>query len=209
MQIKKLVWLNPVVIASYDSLELEKALDEKGFIPVQCSGDQIRVVKEKYRAAIAMANKPIADRRCPLALQYITDNYDHDFAVPDIHPVLIHCALELHERFCPRNNTLYITTPCKSLAELGNNLGFENTVFVTWNNFLIENGITLTRKSLGVSPIPPGFFSDLNVKVIKLTSKREIDAFFSSELKANCDMYELLYCEQGCHNGDGILEDYE
>jgi len=204
-----LVWLNPVVIASYDSSELEQAVAQKGLITVQCCRDNIRTVKEKYRVALAAANKPIIDRRCPLALQHIMERYTPDVEIPDIHPILIHCALELYERFCSDNVTLYITTPCQSLAELGNSLGLEKTVFLTWNDFAAGNGIALVRKPLDASPIPPGFFSDLKARVISLASKREIDDFFSAETKADSDIYEMLYCEQGCHNGDGIVEKHE
>ena len=203
-----MIWLNPVVTASYDSSELEQAVVQKGFMPIQCRRDNIRVVKEKYRAAFAAANKPIADMRCPLALRHIMEHYAPGFEMPDIHPILIHCALELHERFFPGDAALYITTPCQSLADLGSSLGLEKTTFITWNGFVAENKIALVRKPLGASPIPPGFFSDLNARVISLASKREIDDFFSAGAKPECDIYELLYCAQGCHNGDGILEEH-
>ncbi|MCL1991829.1 MAG: hypothetical protein FWG66_02655 [Spirochaetes bacterium] len=147
----------------------------------------------------------MADLRCPLALEYVIEKYNPDIETPEAFPILIYCALELFERFHSEDVSLHITTPCASLKNLGNSLGLRNVTFMTWNEFAAENAISLKRKTLKESPIPPGFFNGVSCNVKSLASKEEIDAFFSAQ-KENPDIVELLYCRQGCHNGDGILE---
>jgi len=118
----------------------------------------------------------------------------------------------LHERYQDRDatlyvTTLYVTTPCVALAHYGNSMGLPGVVFQSWNEFALEWRIDLEKKKLDASPIPPGFFEGLGVKVCQLVSKDRIDAHFAPEARdAAFDLYELLFCENGCHNGDGILE---
>jgi len=101
---------------------------------------------------------------------------------------------------------LYVTTPCEDLAELGRGLNLARTTFLTWKSFKEQNGINLETKKLEASPVPPGFFSNLGVKTLSLGNKEKIQNALSykfSELK-NYRIIELLYCENGCHNGDGL-----
>ena len=61
-------------------------------------------------------------------------------------------------------------------------------------------------RNIEQSPIPPGFFTNLGVKTLSLSSKEKIENALSykfSEIK-NYQIIELLYCENGCHNGDGL-----
>ena len=74
------------------------------------------------------------------------------------------------------------------------------------SNFKELNDINLQINKIESSPIPPGFFENLGIKTLSLCSKEKIQNAFSykfSELK-NYQIIELLYCENGCHNGDGL-----
>ena len=42
--------------------------------------------------------------------------------------------------------------------------------------------------------------------MVSVTGEKEIRSFFEKEIPENIQLVELLYCEDGCHNGDGIVE---
>ena len=118
---------------------------------------------------------------------------------------MIESALELSSKL-KEDEWLYVTTPCEDLAELGRGLKLERTTFLTWKSFREQNAINLKMRSIEQSPIPPGFFTNLGVKTLSLDSKEKIENALSykfSKLK-NYRIIELLYCENGCHNGDGL-----
>ena len=98
---------------------------------------------------------------------------------------------------------LYIITPCTDLRDAGNGLSLKNTVFQTWTEFCREHEIVLNRKSIEASPIPPGFFDNIQ-DVVSLSSKDDIDRFFQEPRKQEKRLIEMLYCQGGCHNGDGV-----
>ena len=113
--------------------------------------------------------------------------------------------MELSSRL-KEDEWLYVTTPCEDLAELGRGLNLERTTFLTWKSFREQNEINLEIKKLEASPVPPGFFANLGAKTLSLGNKEKIQNALSykfSELK-NYRIVELLYCENGCHNGDGL-----
>lgn len=202
------LWINPVSAALYEGDTLDLAVREKGFLSVQCQENHIEIVREKYRKAIARSSGCVVDMRCPMAAQYIKEKFDQPKLIfPDIHPILIHCARELQKRYTEDGAVLTVTTPCASLKLLGESLGLPGTVFLTWNEFVKEYKIALERKSLENSPIPPGFFDDFERDVHTLASYQEFDAFFMEQKHRDIKLVEALYCEAGCHNGDGILEE--
>ena len=57
------------------------------------------------------------------------------------------------------------------------------------------------------SPIPPGFFDSLGLEMDSLTGRGPIEAYLSAGGRAEARLVELLYCENGCHNGDGVVRD--
>lgn len=202
------LWINPVSAALYEWEELDQAVREQGFLPVQCQGNHIGLVREKYRTAIAGASGCVVDMRCPMAADYIKERFDQpELLFPPIQPILIHCALELQERFARGGDVLTVTTPCAALKQLGDGLGLTATTFQTWNKFVQEHGITIKRKALEKSPIPPGFFDEFGKDVYTLSSHKKFEAFFLEQKHKNIKLIEALYCEEGCHNGDGILEE--
>ena len=202
---KKLVWLNPVVKNIYDFAALKEILQNKGFSVVECKKDHVKSVKNAYKNALAQ-KELIYDSRCPRAVNFIRENFKEQAdLISNLNPILIESALELSAKL-KEDEWLYVTTPCEDLAELGRELNLARTTFLTWKSFREQNEINLEMKRLGASPIPPGFFTNLGVKTLSLSSKEKIENALSykfSELK-NYRIIELLYCENGCHNGDGL-----
>ena len=202
---KKLVWLNPVVKSIYELAALKKSLQDKGFSVMECEKDHANSVKNAYKNSLAQ-KKLIFDSRCPRAANFIRANFKEQAAlISNLNPILIESALELSAKL-KDGEWLYVTTPCEDLAELGRRLNLARTTFLTWKSFREQNAINLKMRSIEQSPIPPGFFTNLGVKTLSLGSKEKIENALSykfSELK-NYQIIELLYCENGCHNGDGL-----
>ena len=202
---KKLVWLNPVVKSIYELAALKKSLQDKGFSVMECEKDHVKSVKNAYKNALAQ-KELIFDSRCPRAVNFIRANFkEHASLVSNLNPILIESAMELSSRL-KEDEWLYVTTPCEDLAELGRGLNLARTTFLTWKSFKEQNEINLETKKLEASPVPPGFFSNLEVKTLSLGNKEKIQNALSykfRELK-NYQIIELLYCENGCHNGDGL-----
>nr|WP_315058661.1 hypothetical protein [uncultured Campylobacter sp.] len=202
---KKLVWLNPVVKSIYDFAALKEILQNKGFSVMECEKDHVQSVKNAYKNDLAQ-KELIFDSRCPRAANFIRANFkEHASLVSNLNPILIESALELSSRL-KEDEWLYVTTPCEDLAELGRELNLERTTFLTWKSFREQNAINLKMRSIEQSPIPPGFFANLGAKTLSLGNKEKIQNALSykfSELK-NYRIVELLYCENGCHNGDGL-----
>lgn len=202
---KKLVWLNPVVKSIYDFAALKEILQNKGFSVVECEKDHAQSVKNAYKNSLTQ-KELIFDSRCPRAVNFIRANFKEQAAfISNLNPILIESATELSSKL-KEDEWLYVTTPCEELAQLGRGLNLARTTFLTWKSFKEQNEINLETKRLEASPVPPGFFTNLGVKTLSLGSKEKIENTLSykfSELK-NYRIIELLYCENGCHNGDGL-----
>ena len=202
---KKLVWLNPVVKSIYDFAALKEILQNKGFSVMECEKDHVQSVKNAYKNSLAQ-KELILDSRCPRAVNLVRANFkEHAALISNLNPILIESAIELSSKL-KEDERLYVTTPCEELAELGRGLNLEQTTFLTWRSFREQNAINLKTRNIEQSPIPLGFFTNLGVKTLSLSSKEKIENALSykfSELK-NYQIIELLYCENGCHNGDGL-----
>lgn len=201
----KFLWINPVAASMYGGKELDEQLLEKGYERVDCREDHIGMVKEKYRLAFESACTSVGDVRCPMAVEYIKENYAPDcLEFPAIEPILLHCARELHKRYSGQGS-LWIITPCLALAQMGNRLHMTAAQFLTWKEFSNMENICLRGKRLTESPIPPGFFSGYKDQPVVLDSREKIDDYFPSGCVPNQKrLYELLYCSGGCHHGDGV-----
>ncbi|MDO5045665.1 hypothetical protein [Campylobacter sp.] len=202
---KKLVWLNPVVKSIYGFKALKELLQDRGFIITECKQDHVKNVKTAYKNELKFKNL-ILDSRCPRAVNFLRSNFkEHSDQISKLNPILIESALELSANL-NHDEHLFITTPCEDLAGLGRELNLAQTTFLTWKDFKELNEINLSANKINLSPIPVGFFENLGVKTISLSSKEKIQEAFSykfSELK-NYQIIELLHCENGCHNGDGL-----
>ena len=210
------IWINPVVGRMYDPEILSEFLHKHGYEQVTVTGDWLNIVQEKYRIAVGEAMGPVIDIRCPKTKQVLDEmGVTSQFTVPEIEPILIHCAREISVREDLQGEEKVITTPCQALADMGNALQLPNTTFVPWNQFLtmlgehsIRDNEALTTQQLKESPIPPGFFEGLELNTVSLTGEEEIREYFqtqkSKEMTKDIQLVEMLFCCHGCHNGDGL-----
>lgn len=203
------IWINPVTDRMYDSKVLNEFLLKHGYKRFDTSTDWLTVVREKYDIAVKQSTDTVMDVRCPKVKELLEEiRIDASVTFPDIHPILIHCGEEGSQRADLLDDEKMITTPCQALADMGNALELENTQFIPWRTFLEfigegPEGILPTE-----SPIPTGFFSQLDIKTDSITGEEEIRAYFekfsNEEEQKKVQLVEMLYCKDGCHNGDGI-----
>lgn len=201
---RKYIWLNPVVINSYPLSLLKEKVNSVGFTLVKPKQDYAEIVKNKYKDLINLSNQnqfPILDNRCPLMVDFF--NHKHILGrLANIDPILIHIAKELANRDDLFDGYKYIITPCQSLKIIGINLCLPETIFMTWDEWVCKyGGLSVTNK-LTNSPIPLGFFSDISSNVLSITND---NLNLSLHDISNYELVEGLYCQNGCHNGDGVL----
>ena len=201
------IWINPVTESMYEEPVMEEFLTKHGFTRVRCMVDWGQAVKEKYREMLDGCRDTVADARCPMACGLVEALAVDGVRAAAIEPILIHCAREISCREDLGSGEKIITTPCASLADMGNSLGLANTRFIPWNRLLKELGQGPEGKQLHASPIPPGFFAGVEEKVQSLTGKEEIEAYMKSGRWREVRLEEMLYCHRGCHNGDGVMMD--
>ena len=200
-----MVWVNPVVASMYDTHMLDLFLRKHGYKRAKVSKDWGAVVKEKYREAVCQSEKTIADVRCPKVKALLEESEIRtDLQVPDIEPILIHCAREISEE---DGEEKIIITPCQSLADMGNSLSLINTRFLTWNDFCKKVGEWPKGKKLVESPIPEGFFESLMLNTVSFTGEENIRQGLKEKTDRKRHIIEMLFCEHGCHNGDGVWMD--
>ena len=201
------IFINPVVGNMYKKEELDELLFNNGYSRVEVETDWHKIVKEKYNETLKSTEKTLLDQRCPLAIDTINKYInDEDTLIPQIDPILIHCGIELANREDLKGKKKIITTPCESLASYGNKKNLEDTVFISWKEFI--KNLNSHNKSmvrlLDESPIPPGYFDSLEAKVTSLSGEENIVSYFKNNLHKEDDLVEMLYCTNGCNNGDGV-----
>ena len=205
------IWINPVTTGMYDPEALAALLRRHRCVEVHCQGDWVTEVRRKYLELTEQTDRVVSDARCPMAAALVRELQqsltDHPLEVAEVDPILIHAARELSQREDLRDGPKLITTPCAALAELGNALHLENTRFCAWKELLAQWGETPAARTLSASPIPPGFFDGTGLAVRKLTGKDEIAAYVNACLCGEEQLAEMLYCKDGCHNGDGVVWD--
>ncbi len=201
----KYIWINPVTDSMYDADLLNAFLRKHGYQRVEASVHWLNIVKEKYKTAAAMAEKVVIDMRCP-KIKGLLQEYElaSEVVIPDIEPILIHCGREIGEREELRGREKLITTPCQALADMGNLLKLPETIFLPWNQFLLVAGEEPAASVLRESPIPPGFFTEFEGKIISVTGEEGIRKLFQNHTLDDVKLAELLFCQNGCHNGDGV-----
>ncbi len=192
----------------YVKEELDAFLLNNGYTRIEVENDWHRIVKEKYNKALEIAGKPLLDRRCPLAIDTVIKHINKEDAfIPEIDPILIHCGIEIAHREDLKGKKKVITTPCESLAAYGNKKNLRDTVFISWKEFVkdLNEQEKLQVKVLEESPIPPGYFNEVEGKVTSISGEENIKELFKNELYKDSDLIEMLYCKNGCNNGDGVL----
>ncbi|MBQ8804423.1 MAG: hypothetical protein IJZ53_12370 [Tyzzerella sp.] len=199
------IWINPVTAGMYEPEVLNAFLHHNGYKRMEASGDWLTIVKEKYRLAAQQAPNAVMDVRCPKIKEVLNEvDIVSDTTIPNINPILIHCGIEVSEREDLQGEEKIITTPCQALADMGNALGLKDTQFVPWNQFLKIIGDRPKGSLPKASPIPPGFFDELGLKTVSITGEEEIRNYFENDVPDGVQLVEMLFCKEGCHNGDGI-----
>lgn len=200
------IWINPVTESMYESEVLNEFLRRHGYKRFKTSTDWLAVVKEKYRLAVEQATHTVMDVRCPKCKDVLGElGITSDATIPEIEPILIHCGREVSKQEELRDEEKIITTPCQALADMGNNLGLNDTCFVPWNRFIESLGEGAMEIKPKKSPIPPGFFDEMGLKTVSITGEEEIRNYFKDYAPNQVQLVEMLYCKEGCHNGDGIV----
>ena len=190
------LWINPVSAGMCEEDSLKRFLERHGLTRVECRGDWGRIVRERYEASLR-AGVTLADARCPEAVRLLeeiqkepeNESGIENLKVAPIEPILLHCARELSTRPDLADGEKIITTPCQSLAVLGNSLGLENTRFIAWNRLA---GGEVRVRAIEDSPVE------------SVSSPEKIRAYVESGSWKQADLLELLYCKDGCHHGDGV-----
>lgn len=203
------IWINPVTERMYDRERLDSFLEENGFTRVYCREDWGAAVRKKYLQLADQVSsetaEAVADVRCP-AVRELLKKMDHPgLVVPEIEPILLHCAREIGGRRDLLGSKKVIITPCGALAEAGNHLGLPETEFLPWNRFLKNLGAEFPGKRLESSPVPPGFFGCLK-ETDAVTGPEAVERYLREKRWRGGKMVEFLYCEGGCHSGDGVTE---
>ena len=204
----KYIFINPVVAQMYSKESLDKVLLKNGYQRVEVEKDWHKIVKDKYKEALENVSVTLLDKRCPKAIEMVMPYFNkEEMHIPSIEPILIHCAMELAEREDLKDRQKIITTPCESLASHGNQIGLENTVFISWKTFAreLEGSDELQVKQLEASPIPPGYFTSLESKISSISGEENLEAHFKTKEYKKDQLVEMLYCHMGCNNGDGVL----
>ena len=202
------IFINPVVGNMYKKEELDELLLNNGYSRIEVETDWHKIVKEKYNETLKSTEKILLDQRCPLAIDTISEYIsDEDTLIPQIDPILIHCGIELANREDLKGKKKVITTPCESLATYGNKKNLEDTTFISWKEFVkkLNSHDKSMVKMLDESPIPPGYFNSLEAKVSSLSGEENIVSYFKNNLHKKDELVEMLYCTNGCNNGDGVL----
>ncbi|QUH24525.1 hypothetical protein [Serpentinicella alkaliphila] len=212
---QKYTWLNPVVekIVEEEYNSVIEFIENKGYRIVYCSNQADKVQEDYLKHVLNTKNKPVLDARCPAVVELIKNKYPlaNDNIAP-IYPILISCAKELYDIYIKENEqncTLTIVTPCSQLVDCGN-IVFSNPriEFITWNLFKKQIDYNKKNNKLSASPIPLGFFDSLNMKIEKVSGEAEIedilDNIFLKKCSKEVELCELLFCKDGCHNGDGV-----
>lgn len=189
----------------YETDILDAFLQQNGYKRFYASEDWLTIVKQKYQLQIEQTTNTIMDVRCPKVRELLDEiQVLSDFTIPEIEPILIHCGREGSLREDLQAEEKIITTPCKALADMGNAFGLKNTWFVPWNQFLQSIGKKPEGKLPEESPIPPGFFSELGMETVSVTGEEKIRKYLEKPISEEVQIVEMLFCKEGCHNGDGI-----
>lgn len=200
------IWINPVTESMYEPDVLNEFLHQHGFRRFHTSSDWLTIVKEKYRLATQQATQTVMDMRCPKTRGLLDElGITSEVIIPEIKPILIHCGQEGNEREDLQDEEKIITTPCQALADMGNALALPKTRFIPWNQFLKTIGSEPIGTAPKESPIPPGFFTGMGLKTVSITGEEEIRTYFKQGVPDDVQLVEMLYCKDGCHNGDGIM----
>ena len=208
---KKCIWINPVAEKMYGNKFdfIKNGLIDKDYKIANCD-PQLEYVRNQYVKHSKYADKTILDCRCPEAIDLLKRNAMTDpFDTPNIEPILIRTSRVLYDKYIKEDDDiLIITCPCTQLRDFakGRLKDKKNLFFYTWKEFA-ESEEILSLGKIESSPIPLGFFRDSFENVIEISSEEEIIkevGIIIEDPKSKVEVVEMLYCKDGCNNGDGL-----
>jgi hypothetical protein len=208
------LFINPVVAAmagdEYPALRMQ--VSTLGYRVLDCSTAAGSVHAAHEAALRETPVRPLIDQRCPLIRRIVLQDYPALAGQLVFTPsILLTCACKLHEQYVssePATNCLTVITPCQALSDAGDELGLPRLTFLTWNQFARQHGLSNRLKPIDQSPIPPGFFQFHDFTVLETSGESAVRKALDDVATQRCpaDLLEFLYCERGCHNGDGVAE---
>lgn len=207
----KYIWINPVAVKMYgeDIDKIKAHLMDNGYMLADCDS-QMDYVRNQYADYSKNTDEIILDCRCPETIELLKrEDLLDGFDVPSIEPILVRTSRVMYDKYVKENDdVLIITCPCTQLRDYTKKRleGCKNILVYTWKDFAESEGMISLGK-IKESPIPLGFFRDSFSKVLELSSKDEIIEEIKNIKKTNCkkyDIVEMLYCKDGCNNGDGL-----
>lgn len=210
--IQRYLWINPVVESMAGRLyeDVLEQVRDRGFIPVSCSTGAETVLRQYRNALETRKEKILIDSRCPLIVDWIDRKYPElQSCQAQVLPILLTCATELYKQYIevnPVTSDLTMATPCTALVRQGNSCLGDLANFVTWKQFCVDQELRFEFDRASGSPIPPGFFNFPGYQIWEANGIHEVATMFEKVVRGNegPDLLELLYCEGGCHNGDGV-----
>jgi len=210
----RFIWINPVIsrMAGDDYPALLERLVRRGYRIAACpeAADEIRGTYISHLDQSPV--RPLIDARCPRIVSLIREKFPALLErVAPIPPILILCAERLYRRHCapdPRQTSLTIITPCSELVDYGKSLFGERILFLTWKDFRRDEALLPLYPRAEASPIPPGFFNFPGIRVLEGSGPQTVTDLLGRAEAGRIDtevaILELLYCRDGCHNGNGV-----
>jgi len=210
----RFLWINPVIgrMAGDDYPTLLERLARRGYGIATCpeARDEIRGTYLSYLERSPV--RPLIDARCPRIVSLVRERFPTLLErMAPIPPILILCAERLYRRHCapdPQKASLTIITPCSELVDYGKSLFGERIRFRTWKDFQLEESLMPFYPRTDASPVPPGFFDFPGIRVLEGSGPEAVTDLLGRAEAGRIDpevaILELLYCRDGCHNGDGV-----
>lgn len=210
------VLLNPMIakMAQKAYPALLEIIKDKGYIPLECVGGDKSVLEEYGQLLLKTGKRPVIDSRCPTIVKMVREKFpDAAEHLAPIRPILVACIQDLYESYIKpdlKSASLTVVTPCLAMNGYAAELCGDKIRFVTWRQFASEVGLHQGCPRSSSSPIPLGFFDALGVRIKKASGEiptlNLLHGLFDSNRgqEQGIDLLELLYCEDGCCNGDGL-----
>lgn len=202
------IWINPVAEKMYGK-DIDRVKDDlkiNQYKIVNCDS-QLDNVRNEYKLLSGKSNKTILDCRCPETITLLrNNNLTNNFEVSEIDPILVRTSKVLYKENIKSNeDILIITCPCTQLRNHTRNVfkDIKNIEIYTWKEFAESQGIDSLGK-IDKSPIPLGFYRKGFNKVLEISGEDEILESVSKVENNKYEVIEMLYCKDGCNNGDGL-----
>lgn len=203
-EMKTLLFFNPIIkklLEEDDYRALFEKFELLG-IDVRDSTPGITRVREEYKKLINETQQlPVIDSRCPYVVDMVREEFPNlENLLAKIDPILITSA-EIEREKLGGDVELNVVAPCKGFERYTDP---EKKRYVcTWQMFKELANFYPPQKTPGSSPVPLGFFDELGVKVYSASGEENCRKLLAKYPK-DAQLLELLFCEEGCHKGDGL-----